>query len=107
MLVSFSLPSKKLRFSLYLPVSFYHGIQSCRGDCIYSSMVLTQSHPPFKLSFHKLTLLSPPLTANTFPLKLQLTLQTTASNLSSVLVQLEAFAGSALAGQVQMRTVLS
>jgi len=73
----------------------------------YSSMVLMQSQPPFRLSFQRETLLSPPLTAKTLPLKLQLTLQTAASNFNSVLVQLVAFAGSAPAPQVQMRTVRS
>lgn len=79
---------------------------SAQSD-IHSSMVLTQSHPPLRLSFHKLTLLSPPLTARTLPLRLQLTRQTTASNLSSVLCQLDELEGSAFAWHVQMRTVLS
>jgi hypothetical protein len=47
---------------------------------LYSSIVFTHSHSPLKFSFQSVTLLSPALTANTFPLKLQLTLQTTTSN---------------------------
>lgn len=70
---------------------------------IYSSMLLTISHSSFKFSFHKLTLLSPPLTARTFPLKLQLTLHKTASKFRIVLFHSEGCAGS----DVQMRTVLS
>jgi hypothetical protein len=50
----------------------------------YSSIVFTHSHPPLSLSFHKLTRLSPVLTANTLPLKLQLTRQATASTLRTV-----------------------
>lgn len=77
------------------------GVETMRllsAQCeLYSSIVLTQSHPPLRLSFHKLTLLSPPLTARTLPLRLQLTRQTTASNLSSVLCQLDELAGSAFA----------
>lgn len=53
----------------------------CRN---YSSMFLTFSHPPLSLSFHRLTRLSPVLTASTFPLKLQLTRHATASNVSVV-----------------------
>jgi hypothetical protein len=53
-------------------------------DIHYSSIVLTHSHPPLNLSFHKLTLLSPVLTAKTLPLKLQLTRQATASTLRTV-----------------------
>lgn len=45
----------------------------------YSSTLLTLSHSPFRVSFHSVTLLSPPLTASTFPLRLQLTRQTTVS----------------------------
>lgn len=50
----------------------------------YSSMVLTQSHPPLSLSFHKLTRLSPVLTASTLPLRLQLTRHAAASTLRTV-----------------------
>jgi hypothetical protein len=50
----------------------------------YSSMVLTHSQPPLNLSFHKLTRLSPVLTARTLPLKLQLTRHATASTLRTV-----------------------
>jgi hypothetical protein len=50
----------------------------------YSSIVLTHSHPPLNLSFHKLTLLSPVLTARALPLRLQLTRHATASTFSSV-----------------------
>jgi hypothetical protein len=51
---------------------------------IYSSIVLTQSHPPLSLSFHKLTRLSPVLTASTLPLRLQLTRHAAASTLRTV-----------------------
>lgn len=50
----------------------------------YSSIVLTHSQPPLSFSFHRLTLLSPVLTARTLPLKLQLTLHATASTLRTV-----------------------
>jgi hypothetical protein len=50
-----------------------------------------------------LTLLSPPLTASTLPLKLQLTRHITASNSNVTLVHSFGCAGSV----VQMRTVLS
>lgn len=50
----------------------------------YSSRVFTHSQPPLSLSFHRLTRLSPVLTASTFPLKLQLTRQATASTLRTV-----------------------
>ena len=54
--------------------------------CFYhSSIDLTHSHSPFRFSFHSETLLSPPLTASTFPLRLQLTRHSTASNCSTVL----------------------
>jgi hypothetical protein len=43
----------------------------------------TSSNTPLRFSFHKLTLPSPLLTARTFPLTLQLTLQTTSPNLPS------------------------
>ena len=51
---------------------------------IYSSIVFTHSQPPLNLSFHRLTLLSPVLTAKTLPLRLQLTRQATASTLRVV-----------------------
>lgn len=51
---------------------------------VYSSMVLTHSHPPLSFSFHRLTLLSPVLTASTLPLRLQLTRHAVASTLSTV-----------------------
>lgn len=50
----------------------------------YSSIVLTQSHPPLSLSFHRLTRLSPVLTASTLPLRLQLTRHAAASTLRTV-----------------------
>lgn len=70
---------------------------------LYSSTSFTFSHCPFKFSFHRLTLLSPPLTARILPLKLQLTRHNTASNSSVVLVHCVGLLGSV----VQMRTVLS
>ena len=70
----------------------------------YSSIHLTQSQFPFKSSFHRLTLLSPPLTARTFPLKLQLTLQTTASNSGSTV---HFHSPSVLGSCVHILTVLS
>ena len=70
---------------------------------LYSSIVLTQFHSPFKFSFHRLTLLSPPLTANTFPLRLQLTLHSTASKSKTVGFHSLGCAGSL----VHIRTVLS
>ena len=51
----------------------------------YSSIVFTHSHLPLRFSFHSVTLLSPALTANTFPLKLQLTLHSTTSKLITLL----------------------
>lgn len=51
---------------------------------VYSSIVLTHSHPPLSFSFHKLTLLSPVLMAKTLPLKLQLTRHATASTFRTV-----------------------
>lgn len=50
----------------------------------YSSIVLTHSHPPLSLSFHRLTRLSPVLTASTLPLRLQLTRHAAASTLRTV-----------------------
>lgn len=50
----------------------------------HSSIVLTHSHPPLNLSFHKLTRLSPVLTASTLPLRLQLTRHAAASTLRTV-----------------------
>lgn len=77
----------------------------------HSSIVLTQSHSPRRFSFHSETLLSPPDTASTLPLKLQLTRQTTSSNGSTVLDVHDAFAavGSEEGDEddVQIRTVLS
>ena len=70
----------------------------------YSSIHLTQSQFPFKSSFQRLTLLSPPLTANTFPLKLQLTRHTTASN-SGRTVHFQS--PSVLGSWVHILTVLS
>ena len=67
----------------------------------YSSIVFTHSHPPLSFSFHRLTLLSPVLTANTFPLKLQLTLHATASTFNTVLFHYRKYA------DVQILTVLS
>jgi hypothetical protein len=69
----------------------------------YSSISLTFSHCPFKFSFHKLTLLSPPLTARMLPLRLQLTRHRTVSNSSVWLVHWPGLEAS----EVQMRTVLS
>lgn len=69
----------------------------------YSSMSFTFSHCPLRFSFHKLTLLSPPLTARMFPLGLQLTLHRTESNSSCWLVHWPGFDAS----EVQIRTVLS
>lgn len=69
----------------------------------YSSIFFTQSHSPFKFSFHKLTLLSPPLTASTLPLKLQLTRHSAASNSNVMLFHSFGCAWS----EVQIRTVLS
>lgn len=70
---------------------------------LYSSIVLTQSHSPFRFSFHNVTLLSPPDTANTFPLRLQLTRHITASKFSMILFQSLGREGSV----VHIRTVLS
>jgi hypothetical protein len=82
-----------------LPAVQYHRVNSTlRKQCstfdacsyigaeavAYSSIVLTQSHPPLSLSFHRLTLLSPVLTARTLPLRLQLTRHAAASTLSTV-----------------------
>lgn len=47
------------------------------------SSTLACSHSPFRFSFHTVTLLSPPDIASAFPLKDQLTLQTTLSNCST------------------------
>ena len=68
----------------------------------YSSIVLTHSHPPLSLSFHRLTLLSPVLTARTLPLRLQLTRQAAASTSSLV-----RFHSPRRSEEVQMMTVLS
>lgn len=65
-------------------------------------MLFTHSQPPANLSFHKLTLLSPVLTASTFPLKLQLTLHATASN-----VNVSAFQLLSSVDDVHILTVLS
>ncbi len=70
---------------------------------LYSSIHFTQSHSPLKFSFHKLTLLSPPLTARTLPLRLQLTLHSTASKFRTIDFQSFGCAGS----EVHIRTVLS
>lgn len=51
---------------------------------VASSIVFTFSHPPLSLSFHRETLLSPVLTARTFPLRLQLTRHATSSKIGSV-----------------------
>lgn len=71
----------------------------------HSSIHFTHSHSPLKFSFHKLTRLSPPLTASTFPLRLQLTRHKTVSKFKTMLVH------SLLDGSddadVQIRTVLS
>jgi hypothetical protein len=72
---------------------------------VYSSIVLTHSQPPRSFSFHRLTRLSPPLTASTLPAMLQLHLHTTTSKSSVSLFQLLASAWSAPAAHVQMRTV--
>jgi hypothetical protein len=72
-------------------------------ETIYSSMSFTFSHWPLRFSFHKLTLLSPPLTARMLPLRLQLTRQSTVSNSSVWLVHWPGLDAS----EVQMRTVLS
>lgn len=66
-------------------------------------MSFTFSHCPLRFSFHKLTLLSPPLTARMFPLGLQLTRHRTESNSSCWLVHCPGFEAS----DVQIRTVLS
>lgn len=83
----------------------------------YSSMVLTHSHPPLNLSFQRLTLLSPVITANTLPLRLQLTRQATASTLRTVDFHSPTSVSISLlsmphvyvrkSDDVQMRTVLS
>lgn len=70
---------------------------------LYSTISFTHFHSPFRVSFHSVTLLSPPETARTFPLKLQLTLQSTASKLNNVLFHSLGRAGS----DVQILTVLS
>jgi len=73
---------------------------------LHSSIVLMTSHPPsLTLSFHNVTLLSAPLTANTFPLKLQLTLHTKHSNVNVLHVQLPADAPAS--ELVQIRTLRS
>lgn len=70
---------------LYLDLGLLFVNASPPGSLVrYSSIHFTQSHSPFKFSFHKLTLLSPPLTASTFPLRLQLTLHNTASKFNVV-----------------------
>ena len=71
----------------------------------HSSIVFTHSHPPLNFSFHKLTLLSPPLTANTFPAMLQLTLHTTTSKSNVSHFHAPASPISPLAGSVQILTV--
>lgn len=71
---------------------------------IYSSISFTHSHSPLKFSFHKETLLSPPLTANTFPLKLHDTRHTSRSNCRTLDSHCP---GLETAEEVQMRTVLS
>ena len=73
---------------------------------LYSVTSRTQSHPPFNVSFHSVTLLSPPLTAKTFPLILQLTLQQTLSN-SSVLARVHEPSPPPVPVLVQILTVLS
>lgn len=70
---------------------------------IYSSTLLTRSHSPFNVSFHNVTLLSPPLTASTFPLRLQLTRHTTVSRGMT----LRAHGDCASWSRVQMMTLLS
>jgi hypothetical protein len=70
----------------------------------YSSIDLTRSQSPFRFSFHRLTLLSPPLTAKTFPLKLQLTRHSTASKFVN---GFEFHTPGCEGSDVQMRTVLS
>ena len=88
------------------PTATSSGPRSCSppGPCrTYSSIHLTQSHSPLRFSFHKLTLLSPPLTANTLPLKLQLTLHKTASKFKTVGFHSLGCAGSL----VHILTVLS
>lgn len=52
---------------------------STAQSSIYSSIVLISSHPPLNRSFHKLTRLSPVLTARTLPLRDQLARHATAS----------------------------
>lgn len=53
----------------------------------HSSIVLIFSQPPVSFSFHRLTLLSPVLTARTLPLRLQLARQATASKFRVVCCQ--------------------
>lgn len=63
----------------------------------HSSILLIHSHPPsLTLSFQSVTLLSAPLTASTFPDKLQLTLQTKHSNVNVLHVQLPSAAVESL-----------
>ena len=77
---------------------------------------MTHSHSPLRFSFQSVTRLSPPLTARTLPLRLQLTRQRTASKLRTVLFHPSLGEGEdgddddddvEEASQVQIRTVLS
>lgn len=69
---------------------------------LYSSTLETFSHSPFNVSFHSVTLLSPPLAANTFPLKLQETFHMTVSMCSTFFDQ-----GPSGDSALQMMTLLS
>lgn len=102
-LVSF-VASTAVRRPVRLSSCFFRCVKACREVLhAYSSIVLTHSHSPLKFSFHSETLLSAPLTASTFPLKLQLTRQTVASKFNT----LHDHCPWLELSLVQMRTVLS
>jgi hypothetical protein len=78
--------------AFYPPPNSLYARRTSDAASIYSSIVLTHSQPPRSFSFHKLTRLSPPLTASTLPAMLQLHRHTTTSNSSTSLFQLLASA---------------
>ena len=65
-------------------------------------MLETFSHSPFSVSFHNVTLLSPPLAASTLPLKLHDTFHITVSMWSTFFVH-----GPSGDSALQMMTLLS
>lgn len=98
-LIVFSLPTlrnssrKSHRGKVQLVLRWHVDQKSLFVNCratfpvVHSSIVLIHSQPPVSFSFHRLTLLSPVLTARTLPLKLQLARQATASKLRVVCCQ--------------------